>query len=230
MIEPQSILEISRRFYRQHNLVDWADALPSVVGSDAADATELARAEKHGFTLAFAFPAFDLQMQTLERLIDETIRKPAPVADNQQYAEPFLADTWSKVPNGKVLQQTDDVGARAWSPYLLFLSPKPIQQGWGRTGKQIREFLDGKGWRGLTVPEYLVLQRYLCEKHQDHRFFEEPEDDSGSHSLWLIDSMTDKDCAVVHGHRHGVSLQATSIANRDSRRAAVAGLVCVLGA
>ena len=167
-------------------------------------------------------------MQTLERLIDETARKPAPVADNQQYAEAFLADTWTKTPNGKVLQRTSDLGPREWGSYLCVFSPNPIQQAWGRTARQIAELFGTKGWSGLTVPEYLVLQRFYCEKYQDHRFYEQPEDDSGAHAMWLIDSMTDKDCTVAVGSHRGINLQAASAANRDSRRAAVAGVMVPL--
>jgi hypothetical protein len=224
--EFQPILDSSRRFYRQHHLGDWSDALPG--DAAAADPRDPAIAAKHDFTQAFAFPPFALQMETLERLIDEMARKPAPVPDNQQYVEPFLADTWTKTPNGKVLQRTGDLGAREWGAYLLLFAPRPLAQAWGRTGRQIAELLQAKGWCGLTVPEYLVLQRFLCEKHGDHRFFAEPEGDAGAHSLWLTDSMTDKDCAVAVGSHRGINLQACSAANRDSRRAAVAGILIAL--
>jgi hypothetical protein len=229
MLDPQAVLDVSRRFYRQHNLADWTDALPERAELDDAARRDFSQAAKHGLTRAFAFPPFDLQMQTLDRLIDETARKHAPISDNQQYAEPFLADTWTKTPNGKVLQRTDELGPRLWGPYLHVFAPKPIQQAWGRTARQIQEWLDAKGWQGLTVPEYLVLQRCFCEQHRDHRFFDEPEDDSGMHALWLIDSMTGKECAVAVGSHRGINLQACSAGNRDSRRATVAGVVVALG-
>jgi hypothetical protein len=163
-------------------------------------------------------------MAALDRVIDETARKPASVPDNQQYAEPFLADAWTKTPNGKVLQRDGDLAEREWGPYLLLFTPNAVPQAWGRTGKQIAELLDAKGWRGLTVPEYLVLQRWRCESFGDHRFFEHPEDDSGAHALWLIDSAKGKDCAVAQASHRGVVLQACGLGNRDSRRAAVAVL------
>jgi hypothetical protein len=227
--EPQAVLDASRRFYGQHNLADWADALPEQAALDDASNLDLALAAKHGFIRAFAFPPFELQMQTLDRLIDETARKHAPIPDNQQYVEPFLADTWTKTANGKVLQRTGDLGPREWSAYLYVMTPKPVQRAWGRTARQIAEWLGAKDWRGLTVPEYLVFQRWLCEQHLDHRFFDEPEDDSGAHALWLIDSMTDKECTVAVGSHRGINLQACSAANRDSRRATAAGVIVALG-
>ena len=224
MFDVNAILQSSRRFYAQHNLAAWVDTLKDTT-SLAEDTSEVAKAAERGFTHAFAFPPFDVQMAALDRLIDETARKPAPIPDNQQYLEPFLADHWTKTPNGKVFQQTDDPGPRAWGAYLLLLSPNPIQKCWGMTAKQTREHFQAKDWHGLTVPEYLVLQRFYCEKYGDHRFFEKPEDDSGAHSLWLIDSMDDKNCAVAFGSNRGINLQACSINNRDSKRAALAGII-----
>jgi hypothetical protein len=228
MLNPNEILEMSRRFYRQHNLADWAQALPLEMPRGDDERRLLPATAKQVFTHAFAFPPFERQIETLDRLIDETARKPAPVADDQQYVEPFLADTWTKTPNGKVLQRRDDLGPREWGAYLYVFSPNPVPQAWGRTARQIHEFFGAKGWFGLTVPEYLVLQRFFCEKYQDHRFFEKPEEDSAAHALWLIDSMTDKDCTVAVGSHRGINLQAGSAANRDSRRAALAGVIVSL--
>jgi hypothetical protein len=227
-IDLPGINEVSRRFYAGHNLADWAEALPAAAALTDADRTALEQAAKHGFTAAFAFPPFALQVETLERLIDETARKPAPIPDNQQYREPFLADDWSKTANGKVLQRTDDLGGREWGPYLYLCSPNPIQKCWGLTGKQIREQFRAKDWRGLTVPEYLILQRYFCEKYGDHRFFEKPEDDLGAHWIWLVDSMDDKNCSVALGSNRGINIQATGINNRERKRAAIGGLIVPL--
>ncbi len=171
-------------------------------------------------------------METLDDLIEQTVRKPAPgLADNQQYAfELVLSDTWSKEPNGKILQRTDDLGARLAGPYYLFFSPKPVHNAWGRTGKQIGEMFQAKDWQGLTVPEYFVLQRYFAEKYGDHRFYEEAADTNPTHWLWLVDSMTETACMVVMGKARGLNLQACPVGNRDSRCAAIAGRVVAMEA
>lgn len=228
MLDVNAILQTSRRFHAQHNLAEWASALQEKTSLNEEDQSAIADAAERGFSHAFAFPPFDVQMASLNRLIDETARKPAPIPDNQQYLEPFLADHWTKTPNGKIFQPTDDPGARAWGAYLFLLSPNPVQKCWGMTGKQIREHFRSKDWHGLTVPEYLVLQRFYCEKYGDHRFFEKPEDASGAHSLWLIDSMDDKNCSVAVGGNRGINLQACSVNNRDSKRAALAGIIVPL--
>lgn len=221
-------LKHSRRFYRDHDLSDWLEPLPKSL-PDLTDADLVQQAAKAGMTRAFVFPPFDVQMASLDRLIEATARKPAAtLPDNQQYRAPFLADTWSKEPNGRLLQRTDNVDSRMYNPYLLLVAAEPCKTAWGRTGKQIVELFESRGWQGLTVPEYLVLQRYYCEQFQDHRFFETPQDDAHSHWLWLVDSMTDTDMTVAYGSARGLNLQACKIGNRDSRRAAVATLVVPL--
>ncbi|WP_067650988.1 hypothetical protein [Nocardia harenae] len=56
-------------------------------------------------------------------------------------------------------------------PYLLVLPAERIQP-WtrGRTAPGLRKALTAHGWSGLTVPEYLVLQRQSFDAHGDHRF------------------------------------------------------------
>jgi hypothetical protein len=222
----QQILKASRIFYRDHHLPAWREALPKKVELED-EAAILERCAKNGFTHGFAFPPFGLQMAMIEQLIEETVRKPATeLPDNQQYTSDLvLSDTWSKKPNGKILQRTDDLSRRNEEPYLFLFSPIPVRNAWGRTGKQIAELFHVKDWQGLTVPEYFVLQRYFCEKYGDHRFFAVPEGESGAHWIWLVDSMTDAACTVVLGKARGLNLQGCPVGNRDSRRAAIAGRV-----
>jgi hypothetical protein len=223
-------VKASRRFYRDHDLPDWARAVPKAAAVAPCYDSALAQADKAGFTLAFAFPPFGLQLAQLDRLIDVTARRPAAeLPDSEQYSgDVFLSDEWSKTANGKVLQRADDLGQRTDGPYLYVFAPSPYPTAWGRTGRQIQELFHAKGWQGLTVPEYFVLQRVFSEQFRDHRFFAQPPENKCSHSLWLIDSMNSTDCSVVVGGARGINLQACRANNRDSRRATVAGLVVPL--
>jgi hypothetical protein len=222
----QQILKTSRIFYRDHSLGSWRAALPRTATVQNEEEV-LAQAAKSGLTHGFAFPSFGLQMETLDLLIEETVRKQAPgLADNEQYSsELVLSDTWSKEPNGKVLQRTHELSGREDGSYFLLFAPRPVHNAWGRTGKQIAELFMAKDWQGLTVPEYFVLQRHFCEKYGDHRFLEEGGEHERAHWLWLIDSMTDTACTVVMGKARGLNLQGCPIGNRDSKRAAIAGRV-----
>lgn len=225
----QRILKTSRIFYRDHNLRAWRANLPKKARLDH-EKEVLRDAAKNGFAHGFAFPRFDVQMASLNELIEETARKPATgLPDNQQYnSEVVLSDTWSKEPNGKVLQRTDDLGGRDEGPYFLLFLPQPVANAWGRTGKQIGELFHAKGWQGLTVPEYFVLQRHFSELYGDHRFLEVADNSNPVHWLWLVDSMTETACTVVLGKARGINLQGCPVGNRDSRRAALAGRVVVM--
>jgi hypothetical protein len=228
MYDFPAIVRASRRFYKGHDLASWAKAIPRLPNPADDVETLLDHAHQHGFSVGFAFPPFALQRQSFDRLVDACARQPSPLLpDNQQYRQPFLADNWSRVANGAILQREHDLGDRARGPYVLLFTPNPLANCWGKTGKQIAEQFQARGWHGVTVFEYLVLQRHFAEGFGDHRFFAEPED-PGGHWLWLIDSMTDTDCAVALGSARGVNIQATGINNRESKRAAIAGVIVPL--
>lgn len=227
MIDFRQALKASRVFYREHNLPAWRAALPVKLTPQGEE--HLAQqASQAGCTHAFAFPPFDVQMRALADLIEETARKPAPrLPDNQQYTSSVvLSEGWNDDPSGKVLQRTTNLAGRERGPYFYLFSTVPVQNAWGRTGKQIGELFAVKDWQGLTVPEYFVLQRHFCELRGDHRFYETAEGEA--HWLWLIDSMTETACSVALGKARGINIQGCPIGNRDARRAALAGRVVPL--
>jgi hypothetical protein len=230
MYDFASIVKQSRRFYKEYGLADWAAAIPRQPFPARDVETLLEQAARSEFTEAFAFPPFAVQMATFDRLIDGCARQPATLLpDSQQYREPFLADNWSREANGKVLQRTADLGERDAGPYVFLFTPSPLANCWGKTGKQIAEQFRARGWHGLTAPEYLVLQRRFAEQYRDHRFFVNGEDPT-AHWLWLIDSMNDTDCSVAYGSSRGVNIQAAAVNNRESKRAAIAGVIVPLAA
>lgn len=220
------ILEKSRAFYKDHELGDWAEAVPRRGELTAAGESRLVWAEKAGWDESFAFPPFPLQMATLSRLVEAMARKPAPdLPDDHQYVEePFLADGWARAPNGKVLQRDHDLGPRLDGPYLFIFSRKPVLNAWGRSGKQIADLLGSKNWQGLTVPEYLVLQRGLCERNRNHRFLD-TEDEPRGHLLWLVDSASEQAMTIAGSNQRGIQILACPLGHRDARRATVAGMV-----
>lgn len=228
MIDLDELVRTSRRFFRERNLLELAKGIPrsAVVREDAQ--AMLPMAERAGFVAAFVFPRFRRQMEHLDRIVDEMARKAAAsVPDNQQYREPFIADGPMKEPNGKVLQRTEDLGPRSEGPYLYLFDPDPHPSARGKTARQIAEHFQARGWQGLTVPEYLILQRWLCERHKDHRFHDHGESPE-RHWMWLIDSMTETDCAIAMADVRGVNIQSAPAGNRDSKRTVIAGLVVPL--
>ena len=147
MYDFPAVVKASRRFYKDHDLATWAKAIPRHPTPARDVETLLDLADKNGFTAAFAFPVFALQQQSLDRLVDACARQPSPLLpDNQQYRQPFLADNWSRVANGAVLQRSHDLGDRPLGAYVLLFTSAPLANCWGKTGKQIAEQFQSRGW------------------------------------------------------------------------------------
>lgn len=223
------IVAASRSFYRDHKLPAFAAALPKKPLLPAAGADVIAYADRCGFDCGFAFPPFPLQLDHLAAVLEETLLKPASgLPDDQQYTKAYISDNWDKQPNGKVVQRSDNLGPRADGPYILLLSGSPEKAVFEKNCKQMIGHFEGKNWTGLTVIEYLILQRHFCESYKDHRFFATPLDESRCHWLWLTDSATENACAVAAGSSKGATIYACKIGTRDARRGAVPTLVVPL--
>src|SRR5262245_33447121 len=146
MADVAELVKASRRFYRDHDLADWARAVPKSARVATNAEREVRHADRSGFTLGFAFPPFALQMEQFDRLVEACACKPAAeLPDGQQYSgDIFLADSWTRTATGTVLQRSDDLGGRELGPYLLLLAPAPVKNAWGRTGRQIEELFQAK--------------------------------------------------------------------------------------
>src|SRR5471030_2917507 len=124
MYDFAALVKGSRRFCREHGLAGWADAIPRRPAPTTDVEALLEQAARSGFTEGFAFPPFSTQMADFDRILDGCARQPAlGLPDSSQYREPFLADNWSREPNGRVVQRTTDLGDRD-HPYVFLFSPK----------------------------------------------------------------------------------------------------------
>lgn len=228
-VDFDAALAVSRSFYRNHNLAAWEAALPRKARVNAADDV-IEYSARCGFDTAFAFPPFATQVADLPALIEETLVKRAPgLPDDQQYSRTYVSDNWDKNPNNKVVQRTTELGLRTEGPYFVLLSTDPTTAIWGKTGKQMVSHFESKNWTGLTVPEYLVLQRHFCERNRDHRFFATATDDSPAHWMWLTDSATDAACSVAMGSARGSGIYGCKIGTKDGRRSATPTLLLRCG-
>ncbi len=217
MLDVADSARASRAFYRRHHLAELADLIPK---KPTVSSSLVEFGIRSGFYCAFAFPGWQALQTHFERLVEQTARVGSDrLADNQQYRPPVLTN---------VVQRENGLAGRENGPYLLLFSPAPQENCWGKTAGQIEEQFQARGWQGLTVPEYLVLQRVFAEQYGDHRFHEEPLDASGGHWLWLIDSMNENECSAAMSRGGVVNVQAVSRGNRDSRRAALAAVVVPL--
>lgn len=136
-----AVWEHSRRWWRDHGLTGIADALGTPPG-----VTDLPPDDGIGF----AFPPASVQRAHLPALLAlATYDAPAAVATDL----------------------LDGALDRPGHPYLLTLPADRLPE-WtrGHTAPALRAELAARGYSGLTVPEYLVLQRQSFDTHGDHRF------------------------------------------------------------
>lgn len=98
---------------------------------------------------AFAFPPVALQQETADKF-----------AALGSYSEPAQVD----------FDLASPVTDRPEGPYVLELAPTIPDWSRGLTASGLRAVLAQRGLSGLTVFEYLVLQRRAYEVNGDHRF------------------------------------------------------------
>ena len=190
----REIRENSLAFYRAHNLEEFADALPKEIRLSPESEARLREAMEAGFDRAVLLPNPELQTQTTDKLFDEMATKPvAGLPDTEQYTAPYITDP---VKEKKVTNQNRPL-LKAY--LLLYQSGAIPEETKGKTFPEAEQELDklfGKDkWNGLTLEEYLILQRQECEERQDHEFDVWPVDpNKKSEWTWLLDSRVPSGC------------------------------------
>jgi len=181
-VSSKSVLEVSRAFFRTHELGQLAKLLPDPVALSEPGAARFAHAAAEGFDSAFLFPSVGAQRAQFNEILKQTAVSPVfGLGKADQYTEPMIADVWSL--------RTANVRDRPSAPYILFYRSGPLpRETRDKKAADVQVFFGSMGWHGLTIPEYLILQRVLCEKHRDHRFDLYSPDVARSQWMWLLDS------------------------------------------
>lgn len=170
-------IRAARAFYRGHGLNEWAAALP-------ARAARVRLPRRDGFDAAFAFPPVPVQLATQTLLFETLGTRPVRRLDAaRQYGEPWVSDLGGLrrcAPRNRPL-----------GPYvLLFRAAGPPSETLGLKAAAIESRFGNAGWAGLTLPEYLVLQRVATEAAGDHHF--------DAREQWLLDAgPEDARCAAL---------------------------------
>jgi hypothetical protein len=152
---------------------EWIAALPRQARPKVPHTT--------GLDAAFLFPSVPVQVATVT-LLFETLgtRSVRRIADGDQYREPWVSDLHSL--------RMSTPRRRPVGPYLLIfrsrgLPPETVGVAPDILTDRFRE----AGHTGLTIPEYLVLQRLALEAWGDHRF-DAPDTRAGPQAQWLLDA------------------------------------------
>jgi hypothetical protein len=181
-LTPKSVLDASRAFLREHELGQLAKLLPDPVNLREPGAGRFYQAAAEGFDGAFVFPSVGAQRTHFDEILKRTAASPVfGLSKTDQYTQPAIVDMRAL--------QTCDVRNRPLGPYVLFYRTGPLpRETRDKRAADVQSFFASMRWNGLTIPEYLILQRILCEKNRDHRYDLYSPDVARSQWMWLLDS------------------------------------------
>jgi hypothetical protein len=224
-ITPKSVLEASRAFLREHELGQLARVIPSPVSLVEPGAGRFYQAAAEGFDGAFLFPSVGDQRMHFEEILKRTAVAPAfGLGKADQYTQPLIGDVRAL--------QTCEVRNRPLKPYILLYrtAGMPRETRDKRAG-DVQTFFASMRWNGLTITEYLILQRLLCEKNRDHRYDLYSPDVSRSQWMWLLDSKPPTGVVMAYWNpaRSRIELGMSSDDAANARRGAQPTIVIETG-
>ena len=123
----------------------------------------------------------ELQVANIERIVTQTVIKEIPnLSTSEQYTAPYFES------GTKTAQTRNRPKQKA---YLLLYQSNPIpNETKGKSPNELDPLFTQKNWNGLTLEEYLILQRKETETNKDHRFDTYDDDQNKSQWTWLLDS------------------------------------------
>jgi hypothetical protein len=181
-LNARSVLAASSAFFRSHELGALAKGLPTELTLSAAGQSRSEQALSEGFDSAFVFPSVGDQKVHFEAMVKQLATAPAfGLSRKEQYTPPVI-------PEMRTLKATP-ARNRPTGCYVLFYRTTPFpRETREKSAPDVDKLFSSLGWTGLTVSEYLVLQRLLAEKNGDHRFDLYAPDSARSQWQWLLDT------------------------------------------
>lgn len=171
----------SEQFYQAHNLKEFAANLPQEIKFSPEGEARIKEALKMGFDRAMILPSTEVQSKSMETLATELATKSHPGLKNQdQYTTPYFE-------NGTKTARTDH-RPKDKAHLLLYSSAGVPEVTKGKSPEQLYPLFKTKKWDGLTLAEYLLLQRKELEQNKDHRFDAYSATPTQSQWTWLLDS------------------------------------------
>jgi len=183
-LTPKSVLDASRAFFRTHELGQLAKLLPDPVNLREPSAGRFYQAASEGFDSAFLFPSPGTQRLHFDEILKQTGFTPVfGLGKADQYTHPMIVDPQSL--------RLAEARSRPVGSYILFYRSGPLpRETRDKKAADSEVFFRSMKWNGMTIPEYLIIQRLLCEKNKDHRYDLYSPDVARSQWTWLLDSRT----------------------------------------
>jgi hypothetical protein len=185
-IDTEAVLQESVGFYNAHDLKDFLRELPKDLRLSAQSEAKLREAMREGFDSAMLLPSTDLQKGNVNKLLTELADKKLPgLQDNSP--EQLSQDHYMYQPD--VTKNASARNRPARKAYLLLYQSGPLpEETMGKTPDQLDPLFAQKKWNGLTLEEYVVLQRKEFEARKNHEFDAYNDDAKKSKWTWLLDS------------------------------------------
>lgn len=189
-IDVRETMKFSKEFYQEHELQELADNLSEEIKFSAEAKARIKEALKMGFDRAMILPQTKVQRRSLNAVIEQMAKKPHPGLSDQEQSGFLQIDESAKQ------SQTRNRPAKA---YMLMYQSQPIPpETKGKTPDQLETLFQQKKWNGLTMSEYLILQRRELEERKNHSFDAlKGNDPEKSQWSWLLDSHVSS-LGVVH--------------------------------
>ena len=147
-------IAMSTAFYEAHGLSRWAAAINGLSTADAA---------ADGFEAVFAFPSVALQQSESAALIESMSSPHASLPDDVQYGGYWVRDI-------EDLAQCD-ILERPEGPYVIWMRDGAFpDETTNLTCSRLVKDFQARSWTGLTVHEFLVIQRMKALANGDHRW------------------------------------------------------------
>ena len=181
--------EASDKFYRSHNLAEFAANLPPDVKFSAEGEARIREALKMGFDRAVILPRAELQGQSIDQLVEQLAdKKLSNLRDddpNQYSQDAYFEDEGNPNDVKKAIPRNRPAG----KSYMVLYQSKPIPaETKNKNPDQLDALFTQKKWNGMTLSEYLILQRKEAEERGNHSFDEYANDAQKSQWTWLLDS------------------------------------------
>ena len=142
-------------FYRSHGLQDWADALDGLAWPESSG--------EDGFEPVALMPPVALQRAQTERLLEAMTAPTDALPADEHYAGYWVRSV-------EALTDCERL-ERPEGPYALWLRDGPFPESTlGLTCTKLVKEMKAHGWTGLTVHEFLVVERLQALRHGDHRW------------------------------------------------------------
>jgi len=191
-IDTEAVLSESVGFYNTHELKDFLKELPKDVRLSAQSEAKLREAMREGFDSAMLLPSTDLQKDNVNKLLTGLADKQLPgLQDAEQYSQAHY------MYEPDVTKNATSRNRPTRKAYLLLYQSGPLpEETMGKKPEDLDKLFAQKKWNGLTLEEYLMLQRKELEARKNHSFDAYDDDAKKSKWTWLLDSRVPQ--GVVH--------------------------------